>query len=122
MWFHLLVGTEGRCVFADSREDPSWSTSEKTLPGDRATVLERVGAGLWKPGQTNKGLREMEEPLQPRWVSPQTWPPLPGCTGWLWGEGSYRTGLLKAGGLSPGQAPRPLSFQKSGDADFGTLP
>lgn len=71
MWFHLLVGTESTCVFTDSRGNPPWSLSRRTLPGEHGhcageAANEGVGSGH-SDKRLKGGLRAAPEP---RWVYP----------------------------------------------------
>lgn len=118
MWFHLLAGTEGSCVFTDSRGDPAQST-RGTPPGSAAAILGKLqtgaAAGCWAPRQSGEGV----EPLRLRWVRLRL-PPPPSA------QGRRRIPAASAGtcGHHPSRSSRPLvhSCARTEMLIFGTLP
>lgn len=115
MWFHLLVGTEGSCVFTDSRGDPAQS-SRGTHLGAQPLSWGSYKWGprwrCWRPGQPGEGVG----PLWPRRVRLCIPPPPPICTGAAQGPRCLCWDL-RAPSL-PKLQTLGLSLRKNGDADF----
>lgn len=119
MWFHLLVGTEGSCVFTDSRGDPAQS-SRGTHLGAQPLSWGSYKWGprwrCWRPGQSGEGVG----PLWPRRVRLCIPPHRPSARGRL------RVPAASAGTCgrhpSPNSRPSVCPCARTEMLTFGTLP
>lgn len=103
MWFHLLVGTEGSCVFIDSKGDPAQSSQGTHLgaqPLSWGSYKRGRRRGCWRPGQSG----EVVGPLRPWWVRLR-----PATAHLQWGGSGSPLALLGPAGAVPPQSPDPPS-------------